>query len=385
MHRARWGFTHPEWVRLGGFGAAILFLHVVGWGLLLVYAHQYPFLVGLGVIAYTFGLRHAFDADHIAAIDNTTRKFLQQGKRALGTGFFFSLGHSTVVFGLAMGLALATREVASHWKSFQHYGGIIGASVSGFFLLAIGLLNLIVLLGILRIYKQMKRGEFDEEQLEETLMNRGFMGRFFKRFFTMINESWHMYPLGFLFGLGFDTASEVGLLAITAGVASGTGLIPGAHVVAGHSAPILAVISFPILFAAGMCLMDTLDGAFMMQAYGWAFSNPLRKVFYNITVTSLSVAIALFVGTVELVSVLADQLNWHGPVIDSIANLDFQTMGYIIVGMFVVAWAGSVFIWKFRKIEERWGHHLIPKEPAAPEIRSELEAELERVPFNAAD
>src|SRR5438105_1172667 len=235
MHRTKWGFTHPEWARLGGFGAAILFLHVVGWGLLVLYAHHYPFLIGLGVIAYTFGLRHAFDADHIAAIDNTTRKFLQQGKRSLGTGFFFSLGHSTVVFALATGLAIATRAVASHWSSFQHYGGIIGASVSGFFLWMIGLLNLVVLLGILKIYREMKQGRFNEEQLEEHLMNRGFMGRFFRRFFNMINESWHMYPLGVLFGLGFDTASEGGLLAITAGVASGTGLTPGAG--AAHQLP----------------------------------------------------------------------------------------------------------------------------------------------------
>src|SRR5437588_3181294 len=296
MHKARWGFTHPEWRRLGGFGAVILLLHILGWGLLLVYAHQYPFLVGLGVIAYTFGLRHAFDADHIAAIDNTTRKFLQQGKRSLGTGFFFSLGHSTVVFGLAVGLAMATRSVESHFTSFQHYGGIIGASVSGFFLWMIGLLNLIVLLDILRIYRQMKRGEFDQAQLEETLMNRGFMGRFFKRFFNMINESWHMYPLGFLFGLGFDTASEIVLLGITAGVA-----------VNANAPPFLAILSLPILFAAGMSLMDTADGAFMMQAYGWAFSNPLRKVFYNITVTSLSVAIALLIGTIELLAVLVNQ------------------------------------------------------------------------------
>ena len=281
-----------------------------------------------------------------------------------------------------MGLALATRAVAAHFKSFHHYGSIIGASVSGFFLWMIGLLNLIVLLGILKIYKGMKRGEFNEEQLEENLMNRGFMGRFFRRFFNMINKSWHMYPLGFMFGLGFDTASEVTLLAITAGVAAGTGLIPGAHIVAGQAAPILAVLSFPILFAAGMSLMDTADGAFMMQAYGWAFSNPLRKVFYNIAVTSLSVAIALFVGTVELVQVLSMQLNLHGPVVDWISRLDFQTMGYVIVGMFVVTWAGSVLIWKLRKIEQRWGHFVVPKEPAAPVAQAELEHELERVPFS---
>jgi high-affinity nickel-transport protein len=353
VHRTRWGFSHSEWARLGGFGGIILLLHALGWGLFALYASRYPAMAGLGVLAYTFGLRHAFDADHIAAIDNTTRKFLQQGKRSLGTGFFFSLGHSTVVFGLAVSLAIGARAVESRIPTFQHYGGIIGASVSGFFLWVIGLLNLVVLLDILRIYRDMKRGAFDHEQLEETLMNRGFMGRFFKRFFGMINESWHMYPLGFLFGLGFDTASEIALLAITAGVATGA-----------HAPPFLGIISLPILFAAGMSMMDTADGAFMMQAYGWAFSNPLRKVFYNITVTSLSVAVALFVGTVELVTVMAKQLHLHGAFFDSVVGLNFQTLGYVIVGMFVVAWAGSVIIWKTRHIEERWGHALVPKEHA---------------------
>jgi high-affinity nickel-transport protein len=356
MHKTRWGFTHKEWARLGGFGGAILLLHIIGWGLFAFYAPRYPAMAGLGAIAYTFGLRHAFDADHIAAIDNVTRKFLQQGKRALGTGFFFSLGHSTVVFGMCVALALGTRAVSTRINTLHQYGGIIGAGVSGFFLWMIGILNLIVLIDILRIYRDMKRGAFDQAQLEETLMNRGFMGRFFKRFFNMMNESWHMYPLGFLFGLGFDTASEIILLGITAGVA-----------VNANAPPFLAILALPILFAAGMSLMDTADGAFMMQAYGWAFSNPLRKVFYNITVTSLSVAIALLIGTVELVAVLVNQLHLHGPFFAFFTHLskDFQVLGYIIVGMFVVAWAGSVIIWKTRHIEERWGHHLVPKEPAA--------------------
>src|SRR5436190_5123137 len=302
MHRSRWAFTHAEWRRLGGFSAAIALLHVVGWGLFATYAPHYPAMAGLGALAYGFGLRHAFDADHIAAIDNVTRKFLQQGKRYLGTGFFFSLGHSTVVFGLAVGLAVAARAVESQIPTFQHYGGIIGASVSGVFLWAIGILNLIVLMGILGIYKDIKRGKYEQEALDEALLNRGFMGRFFRRFFGLIDQSWHMYPLGVLFGLGFDTATEVGLLALTAGVATGS-----------HAPPFLAILALPILFAAGMSLMDTADGAFMMQAYGWAFSNPLRKVFYNITVTTLSVAIALLVGTVELLQVLSNQLHLEGP------------------------------------------------------------------------
>ena len=345
--RGRLSFSKPEWARLSGMGAFVLFLHVVGWGLFAVYAPRYPAMAGLGAIAYTLGLRHAFDADHIAAIDNTTRKFLQQGDRQLGTGFFFSLGHSTIVFALAVGIAVATRAVESKIPTFQHIGGIIGASVSGVFLLLIGLLNLIVLFDILRIYREMKSGRYDQEQLDETLMNRGFMNRFLGRLFRLINKSWQMYPLGLLFGLGFDTASEIAFLAITAGVAG------SAHI------PFLAIISLPILFAAGMCLMDTADGVFMTQAYGWAFSNPLRKIFYNISVTSLSVAIALLVGTVELIGVLAGQFGWQGPFFDVLGNLNFQNIGYVIVAMFVVTWAASVIIWKTRHIEERWGRALV--------------------------
>jgi high-affinity nickel-transport protein len=349
--RQRPSFSGAELGRLGAMGAFILLLHVVGWGLFAVYAPQYPAMAGLGAIAYTLGLRHAFDADHLAAIDNTTRKFLSEGRRQMGVGFFFSLGHSTVVFGLAVAIAVGTRAVESRIPSFQHYGGIIGASVSGAFLWLIGILNLIVLLDILRIYREMKAGSYDAERLEDTLMNRGFMGRFFGRFFRLIRSSWQMYPLGFLFGLGFDTASEIAFLAITAGVAGRSGV------------PFAAILSLPILFAAGMCLMDTIDGAFMTQAYGWAFSNPLRKIYYNITVTSLSVAIALLVGSIELIGVLASQLGWTGPVVSLLDALNFQRIGYVIVAMFVVAWLGSVVIWKTRRIEERWGRHLAEGRP----------------------
>ena len=342
MRRWTRTMTRNEWWRLAGFGAAVGFLHLVGWGLFLYYSGSNPALAGLGTLAYTFGLRHAFDADHIAAIDNTTRKFLQEGKRSLGTGFFFSLGHSTIVFALAAGLAIAAKTVNSGIPMFQDYGGYIGASVSGTFLWIIGILNLIVLLDIVRIYRDMRRGSYDRERLEQRLLDRGFMNRFFVgRFAARIKSSWQMYPLGILFGLGFDTATEVGLLAIAAGVAT-------------HQVPFLAVISLPFLFAAGMSLMDTADGAFMSQAYGWAFSNPIRKVYYNITVTSLSVAVALAIGTVELLQVFATKFGLDGAFWGWLQNLDFGTIGYAVVGIFVVTWLVSIVIWKVRRIEERW-------------------------------
>jgi high-affinity nickel-transport protein len=317
-------------------------LHLVGWGLFVYYSRSNPGLAGLGTLAYTFGLRHAFDADHIAAIDNTTRKFLADGKRSLGTGFFFSLGHSTIVFSLAAGLAIAAKTVNSKVGAFHDYGTYVGAGVSGTFLWIIGILNLLVLLDIVRIYRDMKRGSYDKERLEQRLLDRGFMNRFFVgRFAARIKSSWQMYPLGVLFGLGFDTASEVGLLALAAGVAT-------------HHVPFLAVISLPILFAAGMSLMDTADGAFMSQAYGWAFSNPIRKVYYNITVTTLSVAVALAIGTVELLQVFATKLGLDDGFWGWLKSLDFGTIGYGVVGIFVATWLISVVIWKTRRIEERW-------------------------------
>jgi nickel/cobalt transporter (NiCoT) family protein len=322
--------TRAEWLRLSMFGGAVLLLHALGWGLFLYYSPSNPALAGLGVLAYTFGLRHAFDADHIAAIDNTTRKLLQEDQRPLGIGFFFSLGHSSIVFGLATGLAVATQTVNSRIPSFQHYGSAIGGSVSGTFLWLIGILNLIVLIDIVRLFLDLRGGSYDEDRLEQRLLERGFMNRFLGRIARRITKSWQMYPLGVLFGLGFDTASEVALLALAAGVAT-------------HHVPFLAVVSLPLLFAAGMSLMDTADGAFMSHAYGWAFSNPVRKIFYNISVTSLSVAVALVVGTIELLQV------WG-----FFGSLDFGKLGYGIAGLFVLTWALSVAVWKVRRIEERW-------------------------------
>ena len=320
-----------------------MFLHVLGFGLFLYYARSNPALAGLGTLAYTFGLRHAFDADHIAAIDNTTRKLLQDGKRSMGVGFFFSLGHSTIVFSLAAGLAVAAKTVNSRIPGFQDIGGYIGASVSGTFLLVIGVLNLLVLLDIMGVFRRMKSGHYDEQELEEALLNQGLMSRFFlRRIGDKINASWKMYPLGILFGLGFDTASEIALLALAAGVAT-------------HHVPLLAVISLPLIFAAGMSLMDTADGAFMSQAYGWAFSNPIRKVYYNITVTSLSVAVALVIGMIELLQVLAAKFSLQGSFWSFLDNLDFGHIGYVVVALFIATWLFSVTLWRTRKIEERWG------------------------------
>jgi high-affinity nickel-transport protein len=333
--------TRGEWVRLGGFGAAVLVLHVAGWGLFLYYSGHYRPLVGLGLTAYLFGLRHAFDADHIAAIDNTTRKLLQQGRRPVGVGFFFSLGHSTIVFALSATLALSARVVHSEIPAFQRYGAGIGTGVSGTFLWIIGVLNLIVLLDIVRIFREMRGGEYDRERLENRLLERGMMSRFFGGFFRLIDASWKMFPLGLLFGLGFDTATEIGLLAVAGGVAT-------------HDVPLPAVMSLPLLFAAGMALMDTLDGAFMTRAYGWAFSNPVRKVYYNITVTSLSIVVALAIGTVELLQVVSTQLTLSGAFWSRLNGLDFETLGYAVVALFLVMWAMSVAIWKLRRIEERW-------------------------------
>jgi nickel/cobalt transporter (NiCoT) family protein len=334
------------WLRLSGFAGAVAALHVLGWGLFAWYAPSNPALAGLGTLAYTFGLRHAFDADHIAAIDNTTRKFLQEGKRALGVGFFFSLGHSSVVFGLATALAVGATAAQSAIPALHAWGSTLGAGVSGTFLLAIGALNLVVLLDIVRIFREMRGGSLDEAALEARLLDRGLMSRgLLRRLGARVRESWHMYPLGVLFGLGFDTATEVGLLALSAGAA-------GKHV------PFLAVLSLPLLFAAGMSLMDTADGAFMSHAYVWAFSNPVRKVYYNITVTTLSVTVALAIGSVELLQVAAAKLDLTSGFWGWLGALDFGTLGYGIVALFVLTWAASVVVWKTRRIEERWGYSL---------------------------
>ncbi len=336
--------------RLTGLFGSVALLHVVGWGMmLLLVAPRFPVMLGLGGLAYAFGLRHAFDADHISAIDNTTRKLLQEGKKPLGVGFFFSLGHSTVVFLIALALGFATQFVVSNVISangeLKSVGGLIGTGVSGVFLLLIGIVNLIILLDILKLFRRMRAGAYDRPSLEQELVAGGLLTRLFGRLFRLITHSWQMYLVGFLFGLGFDTASEISFLAISAGAAA-------QHI------PIYALISLPLIFAAGMSLMDTADGAFMSQAYSWAFSNPVRKVFYNLTVTALSVFVALFVGLFELSQLLIQQLDLRGGAWDAIGKMNLGVMGFVIVGAFIVTWAGAIMVYRGLHIEERWSSGL---------------------------
>ena len=353
LARIRNSMSPPEWRRAGAMAAVIAGLHIIGFGLLLlVVAPQHlklgaagTFAIGTGITAYTLGMRHAFDADHIAAIDNTTRKMMGEGKRPLSVGFFFSLGHSTIVFGLAFLLSVGVRAlsgpVQDGGSTLHGATSVIGTTISGTFLYLIAILNILILVSIVRIFIDMRRGEYDEAQLEQQLNSRGLMNRVLGRHVNRISEPWQMYPLGMLFGLGFDTATEIALLVLAAG-AGASGL------------PFYAILCLPILFAAGMSLLDTIDGSFMNFAYGWAFSKPVRKVYYNITITGLSVAVALFIGTVELVGLLTDKLGLHGSLVEWFENFNINTAGFVIVGMFVATWTLALVIWRFAKIEQKW-------------------------------
>jgi high-affinity nickel-transport protein len=332
--------------------AFVTLLHIVGFGtlaLLVVPSHYRiatgAFGFGTGLTAYTLGMRHAFDADHIAAIDNTTRKLMADGRRPLSVGFWFSLGHSSVVFTLtfllALGIKAVGRGLIDDHSRLHQVGGLIGTAVSGAFLLLIAAVNLVVLGGLLRIFRDMRRGEYDESVLEQHLNNRGLMNRVLRRATGAVRKAWHMYPIGFLFGLGFDTVTEVGLLVMAAGsVASGL--------------PWYAILCLPVLFAAGMSLLDTIDGSFMNFAYGWAFSKPVRKVYYNLTVTGLSIAVALVIGGIELLSILAGKLSLTGPFWDAVSGVDLNTVGFWIVGLFAAIWVVALAVWKLGRVEERW-------------------------------
>jgi high-affinity nickel-transport protein len=336
-------FDRADWLRLAGLYGVVALLHVAGWGAYLYYAASHPALVGLGFVAYLFGLRHAFDADHIAAVDDTVRYLHQKGRRPLGVGFFFSLGHATVVCVLALAILVAATATKEAMPALQQLGGIIGPTVSGAFLWLIGVLNLLVLLDLLDVARRARTGKHSHAHLDELLAQRGLMNRLFgRRLRGLISHSWQMYPLGLLFGLGFDTATEVGMLAMTAGAAAG-------------DMPVLAVMSLPLLFAAGMTAMDTTDGVLMTKAYDWAFVNPLRKIFYNVTITTLSVVVALAIGTVQLLQVAIGVLELRGPLAQRLAALDFGVLGYLIVALFVVAWLASLAIWKLARVEERYG------------------------------
>jgi high-affinity nickel-transport protein len=341
--RLRLSFSRGEWLRLVALYGFIALLHVLGWGLYLAYGASHPALVGLGFAAYMLGLRHAFDADHIAAIDDTVRYMLQKGRRPLAIGFFFSLGHSTIVLCMAIAVAFAASLVSNELPELKRAGTLIGASVSGTFLWIIGVLNILVLLDILGVWKKARAGAHEHRHLEVLLAKRGLLNRLFgARLQRLLSRSWQMYPLGLLFGLGFDTASEVALLTMTAGASMG-------------NLPVPAVLSLPLLFAAGMTLMDTTDGVLMSKAYRWAFMNPLRKIFYNVATTMLSIAVALVIGTIELIQVLIRTLGLRGSFFDFVAALDFGVLGYIIVGMFLLAWASSVAVWKLGRLEPRYG------------------------------
>jgi high-affinity nickel-transport protein len=307
------------------------------------------FTVGVGITAYTLGLRHAFDADHISAIDNTTRKLMAEGQRPLSVGFWFSLGHSTIVFALALLISLGVRSLhgavtggGSHLHQLTNY---VGTGVSGGFLYVIAALNIAILTGIAKVVREMRRGAYDEVALEAQLEHRGFMNRFFGRFTRSISRPSQMYPIGVLFGLGFDTATEVALLVV-AGSAGAAGL------------PWYAILCLPVLFAAGMSLMDSIDGSFMNFAYGWAFSKPVRKVFYNLAITGLSVAVALVVGTIELGGLVASELRLSGSFWRWLESININAIGFVIVGLFVATWAIALSIWHFGHIEERWSANL---------------------------
>jgi nickel/cobalt transporter (NiCoT) family protein len=352
LQTIRHSLSPSEWARLTGMVVTIIMLFVVGFSLLFAAApHHYRlsktevFGMGTGILALTLGMRHAFDADHISAIDNTTRKLMAEGKRPMSVGFFFSLGHSSVVFVLAVLLNLGIRalddQVRNGSSGLHRITSIVGTSVSGTFLYLIAALNIVILLSITKAFRDMRRGRFDEEELERQLEQRGLMNRFFGPIARRVDTPWKMYPVGVLFGLGFDTATEVALLVL-----SGTAVASGL--------PFWAILSLPILFAAGMCLFDTMDGCFMNFAYGWAFSRPIRKVYYNMIITGLSVAMAFLIGTVELLGLFGSEFDLHGSFWDVMGSFNINTAGFIVVGLFVLTWIVALAVWRFANIESKW-------------------------------
>ena len=342
-------FDRRQIAGLVGMYGFVVLLHAVGWGFFLYYQHRFGAVyASAGGLAYSFGLRHAFDADHISAIDDTTRYLMQRGKKPVGVGFFFSLGHSTIVVSLSLALAAAAENVQKHIPGLQKLGGTVGSTISGTFLLLIAALDFFILMGLIDVWKKTKSGEHDQAQLDELMMQRGFINRIMgSRWRRFISDSWQMYPIGVLFGLGFDTATEVGLLALTGAAATGHA---GGD---GRTLPFGAIIALPVLFAAGMSLMDTTDGVVMGQAYGWAFKNPLRKVYYNMTTVTLGIFVAVGVGSIEYLQVLSNHAGLHGGFWDFVGRLDFETLGYFIVGAFIVLWIASVLFYRWSGIERR--------------------------------
>ena len=349
------GWSRSEWGSVLGTSAFVVLLHVLGWGiLLLLVVPQHlamgaggVFGAGLGLTAYLLGVRHAFDADHIAVVDNTTRKLVGEKRPALSGGFWFSLGHSSVVFALTLLLALGVRELAGTVQdedsAVLQTLGLIGSIVAGAFLILLGLTNLIAVVGIARVAQAMRGGQLDESELERLLARRGIVARLLGRVMRRVRKPWHLYPVGLLMGLGFDTATQVALLVLAAGSAAFT-------------LPWYALLTLPVLFAAGMSLFDTIDGIFMTCAYNWAFLKPARKVYYNLIVTVLSVVVALIVGSIVLTGLLADQFHiTHGPLA-WVASVDLQFAGFAIVGLFLATWGIAVAVWRFGRIDQRWSN-----------------------------
>ncbi|MEY9845336.1 high-affinity nickel-transport protein [Streptacidiphilus sp. BW17] len=364
LQMVRQSLSPAEWTRIGVMSLVILLLNGVGWGIYIftVLPHHFHYDklgVGLGVAftAWTLGARHAFDADHISAIDNSTRKLLADGQRPLASGFFFALGHSTVVSAVGVGITVAAKAVFGAMvdpnSTYETLGGMLGTLTSAGFLYLIAALNLIVLAGIFKVFRDMRRGTFDEEELERQLQARGLMWRFFGRFMRSINHTWQLFFVGMIFGIGFDTATEVVLLAATAYAAT-AGL------------PFYAVLALPLLFSGGMILFDTFDGFFMNFAYGWAFARPVRKVYYNLVITGLSIAAAFLIGTIEVLGVLTSELHLTGGFWDFMANFDINKAGFVIAGLFALTWVVALLYWRYGKIESRWQTGLAGGTEAAP-------------------
>jgi len=349
------GFTPRDRRSILGMAGFITLLHVVGWGVLVfaVAPHDYRLGstgvlgVGVGLTAYMLGVRHAFDADHIASIDNTTRKLVGEGRSSVSSGFWFSLGHSSVVFAASLLLVAGVRSVADAVQDGDSRTAatlaLVGTLVAGSFLLLIGLMNLVAAVGIAKVFRRMRRGEYDETELERHLHNRGFLARLLGRVTRRVSKPWHLYPVGLLMGLGFDTATQVAVLVLAAGTAA-------------FVLPWYAILVLPILFAAGMSLFDTADGVLMTRAYGWALVKPVRKVFYNLTVTLLSVTVALVIGLMVLVGLVVDRLGVQTGPLAWLASLDLGYVGFGIVGLFVLTWGLALAVWRFGRIEERWAN-----------------------------
>ncbi|MTJ83216.1 MAG: HoxN/HupN/NixA family nickel/cobalt transporter [Telmatospirillum sp.] len=324
--------------RLTGLYALLVIANLGAWAWALIAFQGYPLLLGTAFLAYSFGLRHAVAAAHIAAIDNVTRKLMQEGKRPVAVGFFFSLGHSSVVIALSVAIALTTAALQDRFSSFKDVGGVIGTSVSAFFLFAIATANLVILVSVYRSFRIARNGgHVDDDDIDILLANRGFLSRLLRRLFRLIGQSWHMYPMGLLFGLGFDTATEVGLLGISAAQSS-------------NGLAIWSILVFPALFTAGMSLVDTLDSTLMLGAYDWAFVKPIRKLYYNLTITFVSVVVALLIGGVEALGLIADRLSLDGPFWEAVGNLNdnFGVLGFVIIGIFVASWLVSIAIYRWK-------------------------------------